>query len=477
MIGSIEDTARALLSSAGAATLSQVWRVGVTFLTHMALRRMMAPEEFGPWYWIEPLFLVLSLVRDLGVPAHMVRHRDRPYGDFLRLQLTWGVGFVALVFAFAPYIARLYDDPSTPMTAMIRALAIFLLVQGLGAVPLIYFEAELKVMKTVPAELVRNAVFAILAITMAWQGFGIWSVIVAHVAGASIFTAMLWWAALPDLRSGTFVLQPGVVRLGGLVLICLPLMFMSAIEQAVLKLDPFILALRFKSEVVGFAGLAVFAIFFFSRMLADSIGRALYPALVRYAGNPERVFNAFRNATLLLASFSTPTCLFLFVNAEAAVLFLGGHDWLEAASYLRMLSLIPLLRPLSMFGFELLLTRHMDGLLMAYTTTNLIVLGSLGLWLTGLELLGPLGMALAGYFPLGIIFLAWGIRQFSVEGFKRLLMQLAGLYTVAVLCFLPVDHLVTDLWWRVAWSCLAGLLVLAYAAWRFGADMKSFLRG
>ncbi len=56
-------------------------------------------------------------------------------------------------------------------------------------------------------------------------------------------------------------------------------------------------------------------------------------------------------------------------------------------------------------------------------------------------------------------------------------MQLAGLYAVAVLCYLPVDHLATDLWWRVARSCLAGLQVLAYAAWRFGADMKSFVRG
>ena len=76
MIGQLEDTARALLSSAGAASVSQVWRVGVTLATHIALRRMIPPEELGPWYWLEPCFLLLSLVRDLGVPAHVVRDED-----------------------------------------------------------------------------------------------------------------------------------------------------------------------------------------------------------------------------------------------------------------------------------------------------------------------------------------------------------------------------------------------------------------
>ncbi|MEM8931863.1 MAG: oligosaccharide flippase family protein, partial [Acidobacteriota bacterium] len=242
MIGQLEDTARALLSSAGAATVSQIWRVGVTFATHIALRRMIPPDEFGPWYWLEPCFLLLSLVRDLGVPAHVVRDKDKPYGDFLRLQLTWGLTFVGLVFIGAPVLASLYHDDSAPMVALIRALCVFLLVQGLGAVPLIYFEAELKVAKTIPAELARNTVFAVVALGLAWSGYGIWSAVIAHISAGAVFAAMLWWAARHDLRTGEFSLAFRVADLGHLVTVGIPLMVMSILEQAVLKLDTLVLA-------------------------------------------------------------------------------------------------------------------------------------------------------------------------------------------------------------------------------------------
>lgn len=476
MIGQLEETARDLLSSAGAASVSQVWRVGVTLATHIALRRMIPPEELGPWYWLEPLFLLLSLTRDLGVPAHLVRDRDRPYGDFLRLQVQWGLPFAGLVFLAAPFLAQLYHDPDAPMTALIRALCVFLAVQGIAAIPLIYFEAELLVVKTIPAELARNTVFAVAALVLAWRGHGVWSAVIAHIVGGVVFAALLWWKAWPDYRRGALSLRPGVASLRRLVAIGLPLMFMSVLEQAVLKLDAFVLALSFPSAVVGTAGLAVFAVFFFSRLLADSIGRALYPAFVRYADDPPRVFEAYQNATLLLASLSTPTCFFLFVNAEPVTYLLGGSEWIGAADYLRVLSLVPLVRPLSMFGLEFLLTRHMDRLLIVYTAMNFVSLGGLGLYLTSTSL-GAEGMAVAGYFPLGLVALAWGVHRVSPDGLRRLTFQLGGLYLVSAACFLPIDFLVESPWWRGGLSCLSGLVVLGYARYRFGAAMMRFLRG
>ena len=380
----IEETAKKLLSSAGAATVSQVWRIGVTFLTHMALRRMILPAEMGPWIWAEPFFLILAQVRDLGVPGHLIRDKDRPYGSFLRLQWTWGLGFAILVFFSAPWLARLYDDPSAPIVSIIRAMCVFLVVQGFGAVAMIYFEAELAVIKTIPAELARNAVFAGLSLFLAWKGYGVWSLVISHIAAATVFAALLWWAAwkqgrrLAWVSSALFGASPAVGRLRTLVWVSLPLMLMAILEQMVLKLDAFILALSFPSEVVGTAGLAIYAVFFFSRLLADPIGRALYPALVRYSNAPARAFEAYRVATVFLASLAVPLAFFLFVNAEAVALLLGGKEWVGAADYLRFLSLVPLIRPLTMFGLELLLTRHMDRLLILYTAANLVSLSALG---------------------------------------------------------------------------------------------------
>ena len=474
--------ANRLVASAGAATFAQVWRLGVTFATHMALRRFVPPEQFGVWVWAEPLFLILAQVRDLGLPAHVMRSSKRPYGKYFALELGWGGAFSLLIFLGAPLLALAYADHDAETVAMIRAMCLFLFVQGLGSVALTYFEAELQVIRAIPAELARNAVFAVLSLLLAYQGYGAWSMVSAHIVAGVVFTAMLWWKArgripLERERGGT-LLSPGGDQGGGfkMLAVTLPLMVMAILELMVYRLDAFVLGLRFPTEVVGWAGLATYAAYFFSRHLADPIGRALLPGMVRYRENPELAFGAFRIATFFLTSLMVPTAFFLFVNAELVALFLGGEEWLGATTYLRMISLVPLVRPLAMFGPDYLLTRHEDRLVIWYTTLNLVSLGGLGLLLTTTEL-GPLGMALASYFPLGILVMAWGVYHANAAGTWRLTRNLFELYAVAAMIFAPILWIPEERgWWRLALSCVAGLAVLGYTAVRFGKDYKKFMR-
>ncbi|MEL7061610.1 MAG: oligosaccharide flippase family protein, partial [Acidobacteriota bacterium] len=190
----LDAIAGRLVRSAGAASVSQIWRVGVTFATHMALRRMIPPDEMGVWTWAEPLFLLLAQVRDLGLPGHVVRDRERPFGTFFAVELRWGGALTALVLVAAPLLALAYHDTDAGAVSVIRALCLFLFVQGLGQVPMVFFESEIEVQRTIPAELARNTLFAILSLSLAMAGFGVWSLIWAHIAAGALYAAMLWWA-------------------------------------------------------------------------------------------------------------------------------------------------------------------------------------------------------------------------------------------------------------------------------------------
>lgn len=468
----MQNIARQFLSSASAATLSQLWRIGVTFLTHVALRHLVPPDQLGLWNWVDPLFFTLAQFRDLGVNGQVVRDKRRPFGNFLQLELLWGGFFTVLVFFGAPVLANLYEDHSVPVVAVVRAMCIFLFVHGLGMVPTIFFEVELKVLRTVKAEVLRNTVFALLSLTLALLGYGVWSAIIGHVVASTLYSAMIWAEAWREI-----VLHK-IPETWRLVWISLPLMAMSMLEQTVLRIDYFVLGLRFPTAVVGFAGLAWQAVFFFSRMLADSVGRSLYPALVRYGDEPRRAFDAYRVATVFMMSLSVPLAFFLFGNAELVVRILGGKGWEGAAVYLRWLSLVPLARPFTMFGIELLLTLHLDRWLLTSTVCNLISVGGLGLFLTQTSL-GPLGMALAGYFPLGMLVLLWAIRPAAGPGLWRLCRQVLELELVGAALFLPIYFLVPGdrQIQRCAIYCAVGLLYLAYAWWRNQAMFRRFIEG
>jgi O-antigen/teichoic acid export membrane protein len=295
--------------------------------------------------------------------------------------------------------------------------------------------------------------------------------VVAHIASGVLFAALLWWAARGRLRLER---TPGSTR--GLLATTLPLAVMAILELIVYRLDPFVLGLRFESEVVAFAGLATYAAYFFSRHLADPVGRALLPGMVRFRADPAQAFDAFRLATFLLTSFIVPTAFFLFVNAELAALFLGGEEWVESATYLRIISLVPLVRPLAMFGPDYLLTRHQDRLLIVYTAVNLASLGGLGLILTRTAL-GPIGMAVASYFPLGLVIVAWALHRADPVGLRRLARESFELYAAGALLFGPVLLVAADHpWWRFGLSCLAGAALLGYTWRRFGEDYRRFMR-
>jgi O-antigen/teichoic acid export membrane protein len=468
----LAETAQKFLSSAGAATVSQIWRMAVTLGTHILLRRLIPPEELGLWNWVDPLFLVLAQVRDLGVNGQVVRDKRRPFGSFLGLELFWGGLFTVMVLVSAPWLGDLYRDHSVPVVTVIQAMCVFLFVHGLGMVPTIFFEVELQVRRTVRAEIIRNTLFALIALSLAIMGYGVWSAVIAHVAAATVYTVMIWFEAWGEIHFHR------VDKLGALIRLSLPLMMLSLLELMVLRVDYFVLGYRFETAVVGFAGLAWQAVFFFSRMIADSVGRSLYPALVRYADEPRRAFEAYRVATVFMMSLSVPLAFFLFNNAELMVALLGGRGWEGAAGYLRWLSLVPLVRPLTMFGIELLLTLHLDAWQLACTTLNLLAVGGIGLWLTATGF-GPLGMALAGYFPLGVLPLLWVLHKLAKGQLFGFFRQLLELEVVGAALFLPLYFLIPDHWllWRFASSCLAGVAYLAYAWRRNDAMFGRFVRG
>jgi PST family polysaccharide transporter len=476
----VRGAASRLVQSAGAATLSALWRLAITLATYLLLRRLIPPAEMGVWSWAEPLFLLLGQIRDLGVPGHVVRQRERNYAGYLRLQLAWGGALAALLFVAAPLLALLFEDRDASTVPILRLLCVFLFVQGLGSVPLTYFEAEQRIARTIPAELARNAVFAALALLLAWRGHGVWSIVVAYTLAGAVYSAVLWWWALrrgagegETLRVGR---GQGAGSTAALVHAAWPLMVMSLLENAVLNLDPLLLGL-IDEEAVAYAALAMWSLFFFSRLIADQVGRAVYPALVVAHAQPERSFELFRVATVFLVTFVVPTSFFFFFNARAAALVLGGPEWTAAGSYLTVAAFVPLVRPLTMFGREYLLVVHHDRLVNLYSLLNLVSLGGLGWALVHTEL-GPLGMAVAGYFPLGVLPLVWGLRRIDGAACHRLLRQILGLYALGAALFAPVVLLPAAwTWTRVGVSVvLATLYVALGLAWHRDAYVR-FWRG
>ncbi len=459
-----------LLHSASAATFSQVWRMVVVFATHMVLRRLIEPGPWGIWHWSEPLFLLLGQVRDLGLPGHMVRMEKPPWGNFLRFELLWGLVCAVTIFFAAPWITWIFKESGPEVEAVVSALALFLFFEGLAKVPLTFFEAELLIGRSVVPEMLRNATYAVVSIGLALGGHGVWSFVVAHIAGALVFAATLWLAAWKHeipLRLETGI-DLELVRKG------LPLALMSVLVLLTGRIDPIVLGLRFSPEEVGQYGLALFLAFLVAIAVALPVSRALYPALKKLEHDPAGSFEAYRLATVLVLLIETLFALFLFTNAETVLVLFGGEPYREAAPLLRILCFAPLCQPFARCAGDVLLIRHQDRLLIHASLLSLGSLVGLGYFLTGI--LGPEGMAIVNLLPLGTLLTTWAIFRVDPSGFRHLCVDLLWVYLAPLPFFLAV--LSGDLTpaARFGASLAACAAATALYAWRFNRPFLTFFR-
>ena len=465
------DTTRRFARSTGAATFSQFWRVGVMFLTQLVLMRLILPADWGLFEWAVAVFMVLGAVRDLGLVYHVVRVKPRPYGNLLAVELVWGGLLVLLTFAGVGIIALAFREPHPEVIPVLRAFCLVLLLEGVAAVPKVYFDAELMVGRTVLPEILRNLTFVVTALVMAWMGKGVWSFVVAQILATAVYAAHLWLRAFPTIELRW---DPGATW--NLLRHSIPLATIWLLTILVQRVDPLILGVRFDRDTIGLYTRAYFFAFLVTVILVPAIGRTLYPALVAYASEPKKLLQAYRLATLLILALEVPVAYFLFVNPEAVLRIIGGARWIPAAEYLRILALAPLLDPFTRLGGEILKVYNKDRLWILSSLTTLIAFVTAGLLLTAR--MGAVGMAWANYLPLGGILLTWGVYQIAPAPFRRLARELAFVYVMPIPIFVAAWLAFPDsIWLRFGLSIVAALVVLALFARRFGRDFVAFFRG
>jgi len=443
-------------------------RVAAILFTHLALRRLIPPADWGLRDWTESLFLLLATVRDLGLPSHVVRLRPIPLGNLLRVQLAWGGALGLALLAGAPVLAGAFRTPRPDVALVLQVMAIYLLLEGLSSVPLTHFEAGLRIGRSVVPELARTLTYCAAALGLALAGYGVWSFVLAMIASQAIYAALLWWRARP-----TIVLHFERGRTLEMLAASLPLGSIWLLAFAVTYADALILGSRFPDALVGGYMFAYVWAFFASRVLQQPIGRALYPAFVQFGDRPAQQFLAYRLATKVLLAIEVPAALFLFLNADLAVQILGGERYSGQAGLLRLLAFAPLVDPLGRFGGELLVSRRRDRDRILSLVLHLAALVAGGLWLS--HRYGPLGMAWANFLPLGAPVLVWSLARIDRAGLRALVLDLVGVYCLPLPLFALAAWLSGDrLWVRFVLSAGAAVLSLAWFWRRFGAQFREF---
>jgi teichuronic acid exporter len=325
-------------------------RQGSQFVILIVMARILSPEDFGVMALLALFAGLANVFVDGGFGAALIQkqnvtHTDESTVFFFNL----GMGFSALLAlcALAPFLATLFDKPILrPLT---YAMAVNVFIGAFGAIHTTLLTKELNLKLIARIGGIASAVSGALAIFLALEGFGPWSLAVQIVAANTLSTLLLWhWHAWRPLWTFSFDSLRSYFRFGGYLLI------VALADLLHTHLYSLLIGKFYQVREVGFYDRAQKTQALPVNFIMLVINRVAFSAFSSLAKDRERLSRTFRAAQRLVLFVNTPLSILMIVLAEPIILVLFGEAWLPSAPLLRVLGIAALLWPMHILNTNVL---------------------------------------------------------------------------------------------------------------------------
>ncbi len=386
-----ERVRKALIWRSGTQVLAQLISWGST----LAVIRILDPSDYGLFAMTQVVLVFLSFLNGYGLASSIVQSEEL---DPRRLKQAFGAllllngGLAAAQFLLAPLIADYYNQPI--VGDLLRVQALIFLATPFIVLPEAVMARELEFKKTAIVNLFSAVIGAIVALSCALSGLGVWTLVYAALAifwtqGIGLFLSarMFIWPSF-DFRG-----SKDMFAFGGTILLAHVLWTVQS------QSDIFIGSQSLTTYELGLYAEALFLTTIFAAKFVPPLNEVAFPAYSRMQDDPEAVRRAFLKAVRLIMMVACPFYLGMAVTAPELVHVVLGEKWLPMVPIVSVMALVMPLMTLQILFAPLNNAMGHPEISLHATLVGAVVM-SLG-FLIGAQF-GVMGLAYAwvGGFPL-----------------------------------------------------------------------------
>ncbi|MEQ9505735.1 MAG: lipopolysaccharide biosynthesis protein [Hyphomonas sp.] len=276
-------------------------RIASAILILPVLTRLLTPEDFGLMQIAAPFLFFVMVFSDLGMqPALVVA--EKPSTALWSTAFWTGLGVASLLtlglIAAAPVISIFFNEPRA--TPILQVLAITILIGGFAIVPAAQLmrAMDFRTLAIVECFSVLSGIIA--AVICAFQGWGVWSLVVQQLVMFSLKSASLFIRSPPPIR-----FQFSMVELKSIIGVSWQLTNVRMVNFLTRSVDLVIIGRFLGAAALGFYSIAWRIVMMPIEILATGMTQVLLPALGQIKDEPERVRNGILRTyrTISLLSF------------------------------------------------------------------------------------------------------------------------------------------------------------------------------
>lgn len=165
----------------------------VTFLVAIVLARILAPKDYGTIALITVFVTIMQVFVDSGLGTALIQKKDADDMDFSSVfyfNFAVCICLYVLMFIAAPYIATFYNNQL--LIPVIRVLSLKLVISGVKNVQQAYVSRNMLFKRFFFATFGGSIFSAIIGISLAYTGFGIWALVAQQLCNEFMGTLILW---------------------------------------------------------------------------------------------------------------------------------------------------------------------------------------------------------------------------------------------------------------------------------------------
>lgn len=324
--------------------------MALQMVVSIVVARLLLPEDFGVLA-ILTFFTALSIVViDSGYSQTLIgktEPTDADYKSVFIFNIGVSIALYALLVAISPLIASYYNLPI--ITRIAPVLMLLLPLSALCVIQNTIFAREFRFATLSRINFASSAVAGGVAIVMALNNCGVWSLVGQRIAQMVVKALLLWFYG--SWRCGG---QFSINALKSMGSFSFRLMGTDMISYLYNNIAQLFIGKMYSADTLGYFNQAQKLKELPVTSAVQSFQSVTYPALANVKDNPAKLADSYRRVLMIVAAVMFPVMVGMIAIAEDMFTLLLTNRWAATVPYFKILSLAGLFYPLSMIAYNIL---------------------------------------------------------------------------------------------------------------------------
>ena len=315
---------------------------GISFLVSLVLARLLLPSEYGTVALVLVFINLANVFVSNGLGEALIQKKNANDADFSTMffcSLGLSVVLYVIMFFAAPLIANYYQDVT--LVSVLRVLALRLPLAAINTIQHAYVAKHMQFKKFFFSTLGGTLASAIVGISMAYHGFGIWALVGQYLSNCFIDTVVLFFTV--DWRPR---LMFSLLSVKQLLPFGWKLMAAGFISSLYGELRNLVIGKVYSTEDLAFYNKGNHFPSLTVTNVDTSISSVLFPAMSSINNDPDHLRALTRKSMRMSSYVVFPMMMGMCAVGETMIRFLLTDKWIGCVPFLRLSCIYWMIQPL-----------------------------------------------------------------------------------------------------------------------------------